>query len=117
MIMDAYIRQVEVTRVVDGDTFDAIVDLGYGVRTHKRFRLLECDTPELGQPLHDEATKFATDMIMGKKVFVQSMKPDVYGRYLAYVYIDEQGDTLNKQLVDKGLAHVYNYEQRKKGYK
>jgi endonuclease YncB( thermonuclease family) len=117
MIMDAYIRKVEVIKVLDGDTFDGIVDLGYGVRIHKRFRLLECDTPEIGQPLHDEASKFTSDMIMGKTVFVQSEKPDVYGRYLAYVYIDENGDTLNKQLVDKGLANVYNYQQRKHGYK
>lgn len=113
--MDKYIRKAKVTNVVDGDTFDAIVELGYDVRIEKRFRLLETDTPERGKKGYKEATKYTEDLILGKEVYLQSEKPDVYGRYLAFVFVGET--TLNKMLVESGNAHVYDYYKRKKGYK
>jgi micrococcal nuclease len=113
--MDKFIRKAKVTRILDGDTFDAVVDLGYDVHIEKRFRLLECDTPERNTKGYEEATKYTSDLILDKEVFIQSEKPDVYGRYLAYVFIGET--TLNKMLVENGHAHVYDYKKRKNGYK
>jgi micrococcal nuclease len=112
MIKQDFIYNATVTNVVDGDTIDALVDLGFTVFVLIRFRLSGIDTPELNSKdilLRENARKakeFVIERILNKKVTIQSKKTDKYGRWLAVVYID--GYNLNQQLVDENLAVIYN---------
>jgi micrococcal nuclease len=100
--MDNYIRKATVINVVDGDTIDAVVDLGYAMTTVQRFRLLSINTPERGQEGFAEAKQFVEDSILNRTVYIQSEKSDSFGRYLANVYVDNY--SLNELLLSKGLA-------------
>ena len=97
--MDPYIYKVEsVNRVVDGDTVDMTVDLGFSIKLKHRFRLIDYDAPETWRPtceaeevagkkvtayLQEELDKFKGNL------YVRSCKLGIYGRYegqiIAYI--------------------------------
>lgn len=91
-----------VRRVVDGDTFDISVDVGFSIVVEHRFRLKDFDTPETYRPsceaelVHGrEATAFVKALIEGKTVMVRTYKLAAYGRYEADILlINEQGDVM-----------------------
>lgn len=77
----------KVTRVVDGDTLDLDVDLGYKITTHQRFRLEHVDTPERGRKNFKEATQLLERIIEHEKdeegyIHFRSIKTGKYGRWL-----------------------------------
>lgn len=92
-------------RVVDGDTFDADVDLGFHVFVRLRFRLLDVDTPERGQPGFSEATSKLRNLLVdeakpgehGGSFVVESKKTGKYGRWLAKIPTND-GGTVNAKL-------------------
>ncbi len=92
-----------VKRVIDGDT----VELMGG----DRLRLLGIDTPERGEPFHDEAMNYLKAMVLGKPLRIDygRNRRDRYGRLLGYLYVD---DTLfvNGAIIDSGLAYVYLFK-------
>ena len=94
--------------VVDGDTCDILIDLGYSVKIKTRFRLLNIDTPERGKPGWSEATVFLKQFV-GEPVIVHSTKTDKYGRFLAEIFhTSPLGPlNLNKMILSKGLAIQY----------
>lgn len=87
-----YQYNATVSRWVDGDTVDMVVDLGFRVITAQRFRLLGdtetpiIDTPERSEPGYVEARQVAESVHPpGSKVVISTEKPlagDKYGRYL-----------------------------------
>lgn len=100
----------EVVKVVDGDTFDLIVDPGFRLSFAGRFRLLGWDTPELrrGSDYERERGKVATEAATAwftehaGDVRVLTAKADSFGRWLAAPY--SPTDTLGDLLGDLGLA-------------
>ena len=107
-----------VTKVVDGDTIDCTIDLGFYVSTHERFRLYGIDTPEktskdatIKQQAFD-ALKYVTDTILDKVIILECFGKDKYGRWLAKVYID--GIVLNDRLIELGFATVYFGDNKNK---
>jgi micrococcal nuclease len=92
-----------VVRVLDGDT----VELAGG----DRLRLLAVDTPEEGEPLHDEARQFLERLVLGKPVRIEHAgeRRDRYGRLLGYLYIE---DTLlvNRAIIANGLGYLYLFK-------
>jgi len=108
-----------VTRVVDGDTFDAIVDLGFHVSVNLRFRLADVDTPEIFHPscpaerIHGyEAKAFVENRILNKNIVVQTKKTGKYGRWIAHVIElidDENPPSLSEQLIEAGLEKRDSY--------
>lgn len=96
-----------ITNVVDGDTFDMDIDLGFNIHIHERVRLLDVDTPE---KFGDEkelglfVTGVATSLFINKEVVIKSEKVDAaaktdsFGRWLVRVYVDGASieDTYNK---------------------
>ena len=88
-----------ITRVVDGDTFDAEVDVGFSITINHRFRLKGIDTPETWRPKteaereHGEkATLFVKNLIEGKEVLLTTNKLGIYGRYETdLVFFDADG--------------------------
>lgn len=110
--MDAYIRKAVVTKIVDGDTFDAITDLGYNITIMQRYRVLGINAPELKGSSYIQALtakKFLENTLLGIEIYIESKKTDVYGRYLARVIYSINGKefSLAEQMLKKGLCLPY----------
>lgn len=113
MNQDNYIRKATVVHVVDGDTLDAEIDLGYHVKVKERFRFTGINAPERGdEPGYENAKNFVKEKALGKEIFILSEKFErgSFHRYLGTIfYLDENGVqvNLNQQLLDEGLAKAY----------
>jgi micrococcal nuclease len=116
----------QVLKVVDGDTIDVIIDLGFDVSFTSRVRLAGIDTPEsrttdarekiLGKEVKDYLTKAldgATDIVIRTEKVDSSEK---YGRILGWLFINRETDSLNLQLVNKGYAWAYDGGTKKKDF-
>ncbi|QDN94997.1 nuclease (plasmid) [Streptomyces sp. RLB1-9] len=105
-----FIYQATVEKVVDGDTLDLQVDLGFGVFTRQRVRLLGINAAEHGTELGDKATAFVRDWVQKHgpvfTVRTQKDKREKYGRYLATVLSGTED--LGQALIDAGLALPYD---------
>lgn len=110
-----YYYDAVVNNVVDGDTIDVAVDLGFNIFTNMRLRLNGIDTKETNSKIAEDrelaqkAKEFVIHKILNKKVLLETFKPDKYGRYLANVYIDNNIDSfsINTMLINEGLAVPY----------
>jgi len=76
--------------VYDGDTFRAVVDLGFGVTIRRTFRLYGVDTPEMRGDEREEGIRVrdhVRDLILDKDIIIKTHKDKTgkYGRYLAEV--------------------------------
>jgi len=111
----------QVTRVVDGDTIDVDLDLGFDIIYKCRVRLYGIDTPESRTRNKDEkvrgklAAKFLKDAILnGKNVILQTQLKDSkgkFGRVLASVVVD--GININQRMVTNHLAVRYEGQNKK----
>ena len=116
----------KVTKVVDGDTIDVDIDLGFNISYSQRVRLAGIDTPE-------SRTKDAREKALGlevknkvksaiesaKTVIIKTELPDStekYGRILGWVYLDGTAKSLNEQLIDEGYAWGYMGETKVKDF-
>jgi len=105
----------KITRVVDGDTVDCILDLGFSILHKCRVRLYGIDTPESRTRDKDEkargkiASKFLKDAIdNGKKVILRSKLKDSkgkYGRVLGEIVVDDIN--INVSMIENYLAVAY----------
>ena len=98
------------TKVVDGDTVDAVIDLGFNIMTRVRFRLNDINAPELkGDTLEKglQAKKYLEDILLNKPAIFISHSKDRYGRYLATISLRDSNTTVNQLLLDAGLADKY----------
>lgn len=96
-----------IDRVIDGDTAVMVVDLGFYTYMKLHLRFYGVDTPERGQPGWTEATNFVKAFFAtNPEVTINCYGMDKYGRWLSEI-VDPSGGTLNKHLVDTGLAKVY----------
>jgi len=76
---------VTLVRVVDGDTIEVDLDLGFHVTLRQRCRLYGLNTPERGQEGYHEATA-ALVALLAPKFSVKSIKPeDKYGRWIVEI--------------------------------
>jgi len=101
--------RAEIVRVVDGDTLDVDVDLGFGVKKRERLRLGRVDAWETRGVEREaglEATEFVERALFpGKEVTIQTRKRGKYGRYIAEVSYD--GKNLADELLEHGHAEPY----------
>jgi endonuclease YncB( thermonuclease family) len=93
---------VYVTQVLDGDTFKAVVDLGFKIMTVQTLRLRGLDAPEIESKEGREAKAFFEKRLRKSPVLIRTVKSDKYDRYLADVFVG--GKYVNQQLLDKNLA-------------
>ena len=106
----AWVFAVVSASVVDGDTFDAVLDLGFGVWKKERFRLLRCNAPERGQPGWQAATEaliVAIKWDKGTYLWSRKTKRDKYGRYLADVWFSGRQKWLSDIMLASGLVEEY----------
>lgn len=96
----------KVSNVVDGDTLDVEVDLGFKIATKQRIRLAHVDTPERSEQKYAEAKKLVEDLTLNKNVFLRTSKPSKWGYYLAEV-ITETGQDIAQVLISQNLCQKY----------
>tara|TARA_R100001224_G_scaffold110042_1_gene88175 strand:- start:317 stop:736 length:420 start_codon:yes stop_codon:yes gene_type:complete len=108
-----------VERVVDGDTIDVVIDLGFSCLYKSRVRLYGIDTPESRTRNKDEkargklAAKFLSDAVSPGGVILKTKLKDSrgkFGRVLATVWVD--GKNINQSMIDNYHAAEY-YGQSK----
>lgn len=98
---------VQVERLIDGDTFQASVDLGFKAWLHGiKFRLAKVNCPELTTTEGVAAMAFTRRWVTeGATVVVDSIKVDKYGnRWNAVVWLKGQEKSLNDMLLEAGHA-------------
>ena len=116
----------KVLKVVDGDTIDVDIDLGFNITYYQRVRLAGIDTPEsrttdkkekeLGLEVKDRLKK-AIDA--ATTIVIKTEKPDSsekYGRILGWVFLDNNKVSINQTLIDEGYAWGYMGETKVKDF-
>jgi len=119
-------RVKKVLKIVDGDTIDVDIDLGFDISYTQRVRLAGIDTPEsrtkdlrekaLGLEVKDKIKKLIDS---AKTVIIKTELPDStekYGRILGWVYLDGAAKSLNEQLIEEGYAWGYMGETKIKDF-
>ena len=115
-------RVVKINRVVDGDTIDVTIDLGFELYKKERVRVAGVDTPEKRTSnLQEKALGIdATGWLKGKleetikgdeELIVRTeLKGGVgkYGRLLGWLYVGDSDLSLNEQMITEGYAHAYD---------
>jgi micrococcal nuclease len=116
---DPYIYRIkQITKVVDGDTIDADIDLGFDISLTKRIRLAGVDTPE-------SRTSDANEKKYGlqskewlkhkvenaEHILIKTELPDStekYGRIIGHLFVNDQESSLNDQMIVEGYAWTYD---------
>jgi micrococcal nuclease len=109
-----YTYRARLVRVVDGDTVDLEVDLGFHCSIRERFRLEGIDTPERGQEGFKEATAHLEYLLDDGDIYITSTKQGSFRRWLGKIWIDDGGDhgdaiglDVNQQMIKDGHAEIY----------
>ena len=107
----------EVRNVVDGDTIDVDIDLGFDISFSSRVRLAGIDTPEsrttdkMEKALGLEAKEYLKKKLKdAKNVVIRTEKMDSsekYGRILGWVYVDGDTVSVNNHMIEDGYAWGY----------
>ena len=116
----------EVKNVVDGDTIDVVIDLGFDILFASRVRLAGIDTPEsrttdkaektLGIEAKEYLKKHLKD---AKSVVIRTEKMDSsekYGRILGWVYVNGESESVNNKMINDGYAWGYLGETKIKDF-
>jgi micrococcal nuclease len=124
IMYEYYVRKVE--NVVDGDTIDVLIDLGFDILFQSRVRLAGIDTPEsrtkdlkekaLGLESKEYLKKALKD---SKSVVIKTEKMDSsekYGRILGWVYINGDTVSLNDMMINDGYAWEYMGDTKVKDF-
>ncbi len=116
---DPYIYRIKsVTKVIDGDTIDADIDLGFDISLTKRIRFAGIDTPESRttnlkeKALGLESKEWLKKILDGAKdILIKTELPDStekYGRIIGHLFINGQETSLNNQMIAEGYALAYD---------
>jgi micrococcal nuclease len=116
----------EVKNVVDGDTIDVIIDLGFDILFSSRVRLAGIDTPEsrtkdkaektLGLESKEYLKKHLKD---AKSVVIKTEKmnsTEKFGRILGWIYINGDTESVNDKMINDGYAWGYLGETKIKDF-
>lgn len=106
-----YEYRASVIRVIDGDTVDLRIDLGFEVGLNMRVRLAGIDAPERGKPGGSEATKWLTEKLsphVDVIVKTEKYRREKYGRYLATIYLLGDVTHINDQMIEAGHTRTYD---------
>jgi micrococcal nuclease len=105
---DLYTYAATLHHVVDGDTLVLELDLGFRTTIKQILRMRGINTPERNTPEGKKATRFVSRRIKkDSQITVRTYARDIYGRYLADIFLGAKYAYLNQELLDKGLAQRY----------
>ena len=123
-------RVIKINKVIDGDTIDVTIDLGFDLLKKERVRIAGIDTPEKRTRNLDEkalgidATEWLksrlTDTIKGDDELLIRTElvggVGKYGRLLGWLYIGESNVSLNEQMISQGYAWEYDGGTKNKNF-
>jgi len=123
-MFEYYVKKV--SKVVDGDTIDVDIDLGFSISFSSRVRLAGIDTPEsrttdkIEKALGLESKDYLKKAIdASKTVVIKTEKIDSsekYGRILGWVFLDGSEVSINQKMIDDGYAWGYMGETKVKDF-
>ena len=123
-------RVIEINRVLDGDTIDVTIDLGFDLYKKERVRVAGVDTPEKRtRDLEEKALGIdATNWLKGKLEGALAGTDDLvirtelvggvgkYGRLLGWLYIGDSDVSLNEAMIEEGYAWSYDGGTKQKDF-
>jgi micrococcal nuclease len=119
-------RVKKVLKIVDGDTIDVDIDLGFSVSFAQRVRLAGIDTPESRttdlkeKALGLESKEYLKHLLENAEdIVIQTEKPDSsekYGRILGWLFINDEDISLNEKMISEGYAWEYDGGTKKKDF-
>ena len=112
----------EIVKVLDGDTIDVLIDLGFDLYKIERVRIAGVDTPEkrtrnleekeLGIDATNWLKKELEDVLAGDDELIIRTElhggVGKYGRLLGWLYVGDEAVSLNEQMIEQGYAHAYD---------
>ena len=106
-----YKYSAEIIRIVDGDTIDCIIDVGFNIFIKQRIRLLDIDVCETYRPKSDKekeiglkAKQYLKDTILNQHVLIETkQKRGKYGRLLAKIFTIENSLDIIQELKNRGF--------------
>ena len=112
-----YVYRAKVEHVIDGDTLDLSIDLGFYVNRQGRFRLADIDCPELPTLEARTARDFVIQRLLSAQtIVVKTQRTDIHGRYVTHLFYSDvplqtdecftRGTHLNNELVEHGHAEL-----------
>lgn len=108
-----YKYNAQVLKVIDGDTLDLFIDLGFKVGFNTRIRMIGIDTPEKNFPYGKVVKNYLINLLEGKTIYLDVTKKDKYGRYLGLVYLNESDNiSVNELLINENMAKAYHGASR-----
>jgi len=124
-MFEYYVKKV--TKIVDGDTIDVEIDLGFDISFSSRVRLAGIDTPEsrttdkIEKALGLEAKAYLKSQIeSAKTVVIKTEKMDSsekYGRILGWLFLDGSEVSMNEKMIEDGHAWGYLGDTKVKDFK
>ena len=123
-------RVIKIVKVLDGDTIDVTIDLGFDLYKKERVRIAGVDTPEkrtrdleekaLGLDATNWLKEKLTETIKGDEELTirTELKGGVgkYGRLLGWLYVGEDTTSLNEQMITEGYAWEYDGGTKQKDF-
>lgn len=104
-MVDQYVRRCRVTRVIDGDTLECDIDLGWGIRMRERIRLIGVDAPEVRGPDREDGMRVKAEVVewcnLPRQLWIRSIEYErgKYGRTLAVVFSADGEPSLNELVI------------------
>ena len=107
-----YEYRAKLLKVIDGDTIDVLIDLGFDVWVKARLRLYGINTPESRTRDKEEKklglqAKHIVETYLTEDLIITTKEKGKYGRYLAVVYPSDKSLSINNYLLKLGLAKPY----------
>jgi len=113
---------IKIDKVLDGDTIDVTIDLGFDLYKKERVRIAGVDTPEkrtrnleekaLGIDATNWLKKELEDVLAGDDELIVRTElhggVGKYGRLLGWLYVGDEELSLNEQMITQGYAHAYD---------
>ena len=123
-------RVTEIVKVLDGDTIDVLIDLGFDLFKKERVRIAGVDTPEKRtRDLEEKALGIdATNWLKDKLESTLSGDDELsirtelvggvgkYGRLLGWLYVGDDVLSLNEQMIEEGYAWTYDGGTKQKDF-
>jgi micrococcal nuclease len=111
-----YTYKAKVVYIVDGDTMDVVIDLGFNATIKIRVRIMGVDTPEVfrpkseGEAVHGAAaSRRAKELLLNKDVIIQTFKDaDIYNRYSAKITLPD-GKDFSGIMLEEGYQKKEKY--------
>jgi micrococcal nuclease len=114
-MFEYYVKKV--TKIVDGDTIDVVIDLGFDISFTTRVRLAGIDTPEsrtkdlAEKALGLESKAYLASILEGaENIVIKTEKinsTEKFGRVLGWLYVNGEIDSVNSEMINKGYAWKY----------